>query len=615
MSGKRNEATPGPRMARVPALGWPLAALMLFALPAAGKDYSIRQVDIEAQLDASGGLAVSEARTYDFEDNFRYAYRTLPLREGVEYAEIGVFDGEQPYVEGGEERPGTYRITRREDEIEVRWFFRARDESRTFTLRYRLTGGLRVHEDAAVLYCQFIGPDWSVSNRHIEIRVHPPEPIAATDVQHWWHGPLWAEATSAPDGTITLGCERLPPRQFLEVRALYPPRLFPGAPAQPGTVRAQIQEEEARWAEQANERRAAARAAQERRARLGWIGLRASVLLSGLGLFGWWLLFQRYGRRGEASGWAPPPRRGEGDLAPAFVDHLMHDRQVSALGLVATLMDLARRGYLTLREERVEKRGLFGGERQASEYRLDLRRADYLARAGDLLPHEASLMRFLFEECFPGAEGFRLSDLRKRRREVTAFFGRWTKEVKAQARELRHYDPESLRGMRRSLVLGAAMIVLGAGAALLCGPWALILIGSGVLVLLLSLVIVRRTPGGEEEHRRFRELRRTLQGFAARGGLGGEALERIDLYLIYGLVLGLGAKRLQALAASLPAEALGSHFPWYAAHAGSSPASFASSFSAMVATAGSTFSSVSGAGGGASGGGGGGAGGGGGGAG
>jgi len=622
-AGPRPALRPAPAAARRLPLLCALLPALLLALPpalrpsgaAAAKDYAITALEIDARLAPDGGLEVSETRAFDFDGSFRHVHRTLPLREGVGYDQISVAEGGREYDEAPSGEPGTFRVSRIGDELEIRWHFRARDEARSFTVRYRVRGAVQLRDDAAVLYYQFVGPGWSRSSRSVEVRVHPPAPLPAEEIRQWWHGPLWASSAIDPGGTIVARCRLLPARTFLEARVLYPPALFPGAPAVPGPAREQILAEEARWAEAADRRReGAARAREERRARAR-AGRLVSLLLGTAGAFAWLLLYQRFGRRLDAA-WSPPHGATGEDPGPAFVDYLMHGRQVGGMSLVATILDLARRGFLVVREQKVEERGLLGSQRAGRDHVLEFRRDRRREDAARLRPHEEELLRFLSDELGRGRERLSLTELKGKQRALAAFVPRWRKQVAAEAGELRYFDPDSLRGMSLGIAVGLVMIVLGVGVTILCGPWGLILPAAGTIVCLLSLAMPRRSPGGEHEYRRWSALREALKSAAAGAGPSGDLLARIDANMIYGLVLGVGAKRLRALAAALPAASQSS-FPWYAAHGSFSGAGFADGFSSLVATAGASLGGAAGSGGGASdggGGGGGGAGGGGGGA-
>jgi uncharacterized membrane protein len=583
---------------------------------ASAKDYRIEALQIEAQLATDGSVAIAETRVYAFDGAFHYAFRTLPTREGVSYDDIRISESNQFYQESGTDEPGSFRVMRREGALEVRWFFDARTTRRTFTVHYRASGVIERYDDAAVLYFMFVGADWDRPTAHVTVRVAPPVPVAREEIRQWAHGPLWARSETEADGAIALSCDNLPARAHLELRALYPRDLFPGVPAILGPVSEQVEQAEARWADEANRRReAAARTSAARRARWAF-GSRAIPLVTGIGLAAWYFLFRRYGRRDEGTPAAMGEPFSPGTLPPALVDYLLHNREVSASALVATLMDLARRGFVTVREEAGERRKLFGGTQPVTRYVWELDRAALATRREELNGYEAALLGFLFDELAAGADRIAVHELSKHRRELTRFFGRWRNQVKERARALQLYEPQSLRGMNLSVLIGVILIVLGIGGILLAGPWGLILVGGGLAVTLLAFAIPRRTLPGEREAEHWRSQRELIKQHL-RAATGSALRERIDTYLVYATVLELGQKQLRQLAGVIPAEDAARYLPWYVAHGGSdgfTPGSFASGFAAMAATAASAVSSASGAGGGASGGGGGGAGGGGGGA-
>jgi uncharacterized membrane protein len=111
--------------------------------------------------------------------------------------------------------------------------------------------------------------------------------------------------------------------------------------------------------------------------------------------------------------------------------------------------------------------------------------------------------------------------------------------------------------------------------------------------------------------RHWKAIKRYLQKYHYRSVDKTMLLDKIDDYLVYGVVLGLAQKVFKELAAYIPVEDYHRYVPWYVYHGAGSgtftPDAFASAFSSMVATTTSSMSTASGAGGGASAGGGGGA--------
>lgn len=221
----------------------------------AGKSYRMPSVAIAADLHEDGSMTVREDRSYRFRGRYRYAYRTFALDDRIEYADFQVLENGQPFERDGSEEPGTFSVTREEDQILVRWNFRARSEARTFTIAYTVRDAVHRHRDAAVLYYQFLGSGFKKGTGRVDIAIRPPAPVEDWQVRQWAHGPLWAESATASDGVVTAWCDDLPGRTFFELRVLYPPDLFTAAAERSGYISTQVGEEEAAWAEEANRRR------------------------------------------------------------------------------------------------------------------------------------------------------------------------------------------------------------------------------------------------------------------------------------------------------------------------------------------------------------------------
>jgi uncharacterized membrane protein len=299
------------------------------------------------------------------------------------------------------------------------------------------------------------------------------------------------------------------------------------------------------------------------------------------------------------------------NVPPALVGYLLSSREVYGGALVSTMMDLARRGFINLREEQKEKTKLFGGIRTVTEYFWDLNRQYWREQQTKLEVYEEKLLEFIFDDLAEGRDTVDLNDIRKKQSKFTKFFREWKKEVKKLGDEKEWFDRESNRGMYYSLGIGIAMIFLAAAAAYFVGVWAVALGVATIAVFVLSFLTPHRTKEGERLARHWKALKRYLQKYHYRSADKRVLLDRIDDYLVYGIVLGLGQKIFKELAAYIPVEDYQRYVPWYVYHGtgtGSfTPDAFASAFSSMVATTTSSMSTATGTGGGASAGGGGGA--------
>jgi uncharacterized membrane protein YgcG len=591
-----------------------LAALTVWLMAvgaAQAKSYTINKVDITARLVPDGAMEVQESRTYDFTGSFSFAYRDMPLNGPVTFSDFSVSEGSRLYTRSDSKQPGTYSVERTAGRVRVTWYFRAEDQTRTFAFDYTAGNAVERFEDAAVLYYKFLAEDWDIAQDNIRVVVIPPPGVTGSMVNEWVHGPLWAYSTIRPDGLVTIECEHLPRRTYLEIRALYPPGAFPGVPERDERVRPAIEAEEARWAEEANQRRQAARERMEARRRRQGMGKWIVPAVSLLGLALWARVLTSYRHKPETGHVPSMASDIPGDTPPALVDYLLHDRRISGAGLVGTMLDLARRGYLSLREERVRKKRIFGGIKTVPEYYWDLNR-ERLRKDGDLAEFERDLLAFVFDDLAEGADSISLEDIKRSRRDFVRFFRGWTKTVQTRAGEEQWFDKRSIRGFHLSLLLGVVLMALAIPAGVLFGPWAVGFIGTGGAVLILSFTIPHRTRVGEALALRWKALQKYLKKYEFRKAGQSDLLAAMSGYLVYGVVLGLPNKIYEELAARVPEGQQGRYVPWYIYAGGGrgqfSPAAFGQAFSSMVATATSSMSTAAGTGGGASGGGGGGAG-------
>jgi hypothetical protein len=307
----------------------------------------------------------------------------------------------------------------------------------------------------------------------------------------------------------------------------------------------------------------------------------------------------------------PDVRRGR-RLRPAEVGVLM-DERADTLDVSATIVDLAVRGHLQIKE--LPKGGIFGVFK-SQDY--ELVRQDGASPAGrsldGLLPFESRLKDALFE----GGTSVKLSDLKNKFHEDLAKVKSDLYEEAAHVLRLFPSSPDTVRHIYQAVGIGTA-VAGGLLAAFLGSAFGGALIGipfvaGGFWLALLSPTMPRRTAPGRVLYRRclgFRLYMTTAekerQAFAERANLFEE-------YLPYAIVYGCVTKWAKAFE-GLGLEKRGSD--WYvgtsafaATQFAESVGDFSSSISGVMAsTPGGSGSSGFGGGGGSGGGGGGGGGG------
>lgn len=592
-----------------------LAVFVLLLLPAGAeaRSYFFPSVLIEAEVRDDGSLAVTEHRTASFQGTYRglsvWILTQQPAR--IPNSSVMVEENGIPY----EYKPGdtygpagTFYTEEKPDRFLVDWSFNATDENRTFTLHYVVENVVMVHNDIAELNFQFIGNDWETRTDHVLVRLTLPAGADTDDIRAWGHGPLHGEVR-IPDGrTVTWEISPLPAHTFLEGRVTFPTSLVPNATSQTGrTALPGILAEEEELADRAN---------LERRASIFlWLGA-ALILLGSIALaFYVWL---RYGKEYTPSFDGDYFRELPAEYTPAELGVLWRFGKPAAEDLTASLVDLARKGYLRLEEVAVEKRSLFGGKKQ--NYLIV--RVPKEDKAAD---HEQKLLNLLFNQAaqvnneltFDGLERY----VKKNPAKFRQFWQDWQQTLSARGEILNFFDHNVIAGKGIAIGLGVIMFPLGFFSANVLTPALFI---GGLILIITGAFLRRRSRSGVEDFVRWRAFRRFLLHFSEMHRHEIPSLVIWEHYLVYAITLGVAKEVINQLQLVYPQMESGGHRfggNWWYFHGARSAAAFTTmtdsfdSFTGQISqslrTAASSSSSGAGRGGGFSGGGGGGFGGGG----
>ena len=528
-----------------------LVALSMPASAAAPKDYYFPEVRVDISIASDGTFLVDEYRTFEFEGSFSYAYIVIPLRversgrlREVSVSELAVTDeqGQALRTEIAEEGG---RLT-------AKWYYSARDERRTFHIRYRVAGGITGHQDVTELYWQAIGDGWDKPARNIRVTVTLPDPVARKeDLNVWGHGPLagWAEVVD--ERTARFSAPDLASRQFFEIRVVWPAGIVAGTPSDRHAL-ASIKDEEAGYVQDTIGR---VRRAQ-REAELGRERSAANNrnFLRGLGFWGvwqvvgpllWLLLFFRswsaVGKDYRFEGLPDYVRELPSDKPPALVQTLMREgRTVTPAAFTATLFDLARRGTLEMEDRNVMKKKLFGSK-AAVETVITLEKD--ISRSADLRPYEKALLDFLFTEAVPvgtspGA-AFSVDELqsfmKKKPQKFQTWYLKWTKGIREETKPLGFLEPEGLRARNIFYAVSVPVAVLTLSPVLL------------ILALVLIPTFKRRTMAWARENEAWNGLKRFLDDFSEFKEIPAEAYKLWEHYLVFGILFGNAKKILKML--------------------------------------------------------------------
>lgn len=604
--------------------------MLVLAVPASAKSFSINGAEVFVEVDADGSLTVTENITYDFSGSFSGAYRDIPLKSGETFEFISVSDESITYDPGGcaflgcSSPPGLYGLDVTPGLARVVWHHSSVDTTRTFQLVYRLHGVITAYDDVADLNLQVWGDQWSVPADRVGAVVEVPTGAPPGEVRVFGHpfGVDGITSLGADEISPSLEASNVPPYQFVEMRVVFPSDLLgsrDGVTSASGNGLDLILAEEQLFADEANDARDAARN-----------GAIAAVvafvaLVGGLG----GLVYFTYGREPKVDYDREYEQEPPTDLTPAEVGALLSQGGVDEKQFTATLFDLISRGVVGAEPSDVH-RSTWGGLK--TEQITDL----VLSVKGDetgLRDFEQSVMTVLRRALADGPRP--LHELNEAIRDDATSNASTYQTFRSRVLDaIRRSDRLDYRGHGVSWLVRIAAIIVVVGAFWILPTTlggssggaafsALLITGmvAGAVVLFVFLsfrrVRTKRTPAGALEAERWFAFRRYLSDFSRLEEAPAISLALWDRFLVYAITLGVAEQVLEQARLHAPPELeQSSSIFWYGNYGyGGGPTQNA--FAGLESALSGAFtppSSGSGGGGGFSGGGGGGSGGGGGGA-
>ena len=144
------------------------------------KSYSLPQAVVDVDVASDGSLLVREDITFSFSGPFSGAYRDIPVRRGERVDLVSVSEGGRRYQPGGNtalgssDGAGKYGVDENTQRVRVVWHYRATNERRVFTIRYRFRGLAVAYDDVVDVNLQVWGDEWpvAVDNLSAEMSCH-----------------------------------------------------------------------------------------------------------------------------------------------------------------------------------------------------------------------------------------------------------------------------------------------------------------------------------------------------------------------------------------------------------------------------------------------------------
>ncbi|SMO46149.1 DUF2207 domain-containing protein [Gracilimonas mengyeensis] len=552
-----------------------LISFMIFAmgvtLPAQAKEYTIPLIEIDVQANEDGTVRITEHHTFSFDGSFSQAFYSIPKSGYSNIRDIRIAEGDEAFTNLNSEEPGTFLIEESDNAYTIRWYYTAEDEERTFTISYLLEGALTIGPEWSQFFWNYTSDERDKDTGTLDITIQLPDSVQSADLHSWVRHARGQMVSLPKENGFQFNGTEIDNHQKVTIRTVFPTKVF-------AANRISITDNtfSLQWAEEDEMayREEQLRIAEEE-ARMYQLGIEIAIILGGLSILVFIYLYRRFGSRHSVNLSIRESIMIPGRQEPALIGWLISGRNVMHNHLMATLMDLSRRGYFKIEQREPEKeKWSFGDDDPvyaitSTDKKPDENMPGWERSVFDYVRQQNKDNKEKLTEVFKGTS----TDFAK-------WFRGWKKEVEEAVSSKGWVDKESYKGMYWNLGIQAMLVAAAIVAVIFVHP---VLFAAAFLILmmiLMSLVIVRRTPKGEEVHQRWKAYREALKN-AKEHTLNEEELGR---HFIFSIALGVSSQHVEKIFEQHPDAAVAIYWIVLIPSMQSSPADIASSFSTLAAS-------------------------------
>lgn len=524
-------------MKRFAAALMALVLLMACHTALAGSDAYVSDFRADIVVRADGALEVQELLTYQVEDHINGFTRDIDPTIGTGVtgfgAALSTAQGDLEFVyDGGALKgdAGVYYAENLDNGLIRYYIFLPCDEgdSATIAYSYTLEGVCARYRDVGVLDAPLLGDAWELEIDRYTLNMTFEKPVAG-DIDLRVNSPgMDIEDCETLDERVRITGTDAGEGDALRVRVMFPSSALSGmAYTSDGNMRDELLAREAQYDAQV-----------ERNYRLGLgLGIGLAALAVALGVLGYvlWGRDPRVAAQGYAAGSPLPTEPG---VSPAELGTVLSRNHVDVNGLAATLLDLTRRGYLTLE----------CGEDEMAYVRT-------VKPMDDCAPHEQYALNWILG--LGDGQRVTLDEIESHADEssYSTHFTKWAQMVNKGAKQRGWYvkSPwtQIVLGLI-TLITSAAVLAMGAyllgmedvyvdlALGLLMG--ALALLTAGIVVIIYH----KRTEKGAQLAADWREVKRWLKGDWSAADVPADTALWEEM-MVYALVLGVEKQLAQRL--------------------------------------------------------------------
>lgn len=512
-----------------------LTLVLQTAVATQAKEYTIRSVETEAVIHKDGTVSFTEYRRYTFDGSFSWADYRLNMNEFGDISDFSIQELNSDYVESSSEKPGTYQINRDDDIIQLKWFFDAENTTRTFIISYTLSDVVTAGMNWAELDWHYLSDDWGKSTEYFTASVSFEEEnlnLGSESLYAWLYSDSQAQI-GTDNGTLSIVAEQVSRRHDIRVRFLFPKKAIPEAQVTDinFTKEKVLNEEQVRAEKEQRE--------QELREQRKAFADTAIPIVSGVSVVLFIFFFRKYRPvdTGEKIDLKTGPDGFPTQHKPALIARLVHGGYTGGNVVMATLLDLSRRGVITLKHTGKEKKMFSEVDMVEITIQSPIETP--------LEDFERSLLEFIQKRMNEEQKNDLYSIFNSKTMQIHSWKTEWSKQIKNQVDGLNWYDEQSKKGAVYNALFQSLLVICSILLLFWSIPYGLFALFTTTFAALGSLGIYGRTPKGKAVFEAWKEVKKHLnkEPETAAGNYHPMGV------LIHGINLGIAEEKLKKVIA------------------------------------------------------------------
>jgi hypothetical protein len=134
--------------------------LPIFVFAQSNRNYFYEKISQNFTVNSDTTVDVEEIQTYNFTGEYHKGWRSIPLKGVADVEDVKVYDENGSSLSNSlksldKTNPnswGKYYYRKNNGNLEIEWYYNAKDETKTWTIKYKLIGALSFLKDKDELY-------------------------------------------------------------------------------------------------------------------------------------------------------------------------------------------------------------------------------------------------------------------------------------------------------------------------------------------------------------------------------------------------------------------------------------------------------------------------------